>query len=59
MHVRHKYRSDCCENLYSSSSDLAEQLTLNKESRFHLSKVVKLCSEIIQKKKRNLEINVL
>ena len=49
MHVRHKYRSDCRENLYSSSSDLAEQLTLNKESRFHLAKEVKLRSEIIQK----------
>ncbi|PKY35420.1 hypothetical protein RhiirB3_456189 [Rhizophagus irregularis] len=53
MHVRHKYRPDYCENLYSSSSDLAEQLTLNKESRFHLAKVVKLRSEIIQKYKSN------
>ena len=49
MHVRHKYRSDCRENLYSSSSELAEQHTLNKESQFHLAKVVKLRSEIIQK----------
>jgi len=54
MHVRHKYRSDCRENLNLSSSDLAEQLTLNKESRFHLAKVVKLRSEIIRKVKKEI-----
>ena len=44
--VLDKYCSDCHKNLDSSISDLAEQLSLNKESRFHLAKVVKLRSKV-------------
>ena len=44
--VLDKYCSDCHENLDSSNSGLVEQLSLNKGSRFHLAKVVKLRSKV-------------
>ena len=44
--VLHEHLSDCHKNLDTGSFDLAEQFSLNKESRFHLTKILKLCSEI-------------
>ena len=44
--VLHEYPSDCHKNLDTGSFDLAEQLSLNKESRFHLTKMPKLRSEV-------------
>ena len=46
MRVLHKYYSNRYENLDSSSFGIAKQLSLNKESRFHLAKVVKLHSKV-------------
>ena len=46
MLVSHEYYSDCYKNLDTSSFDLAEQMSLNKESRFNLTKILKLCSEV-------------
>ena len=44
--VLHEYPSDCHKSLDTSSFDLAEQFSLNKESRFHLNKMFKLRSEV-------------
>ena len=41
------------EKLYANSFGLAEQFSLNNGRRFPLTKVVKLCSEVI---KRNFAI---
>ena len=45
--VLHEYPSDCHKYLDTGSFDLAEQFSLNKESRFHLTKILKLCSELL------------
>jgi len=44
--VLHEYPSDCHKNLDTGSFDLAEQFSLNKESRFNLTKMPKLRSEV-------------
>ena len=46
MLVFHKYYSDYYKNLDISSFDLAKQFSLNKESRFNLTKMLKLRSEV-------------
>ena len=52
MRVLYKYCSEFHENLDSSSFDIAEQLSLNFGSQFHLAKVVRLRSKVWQKKKK-------
>jgi hypothetical protein len=44
--VLRKFHSHYYENLYIGSCDLAEQLSTNKGSRFHLTKIPKLRSEV-------------
>ena len=44
--VLHEYPSDCHKDLDTDSFDLDEQFSLNKESRFHLTKMPKLRSEV-------------
>jgi len=46
MRVLYKYCSEFHENLDSSNFDIAEQLSLNFGSRFHLAKVVRLHSKV-------------
>jgi hypothetical protein len=44
--VLRKFHSHYYENLYIGSFDLAEQLLTNKGSRFYLTKILKLRSEV-------------
>ncbi|UZO19773.1 uncharacterized protein OCT59_011044 [Rhizophagus irregularis] len=49
--------SICIIPIPKSSFDLAEQFSINLESRFHLTKVVKLRAEVNKQKKKNSKVS--